>query len=136
MNQLKGKIVHIESSDSLSIVEMIAHGHTFTCILLETPKTAKYLHCGNSIFLVFKESCVSIGRNISGQLSLRNRFPLVISEIQSGEILTKLILDFLGEKIISVITTKSAKAMRLEPGNQVEGLVKSSDIALLECSEE
>lgn len=136
MNKLRGPIIGIESSEGLSIVEIDAGGVSLSCIVLETHETSGTLQPGHEIYAVFKESSVSIGKNLSGMLSQRNRLPVRVKSVEKGKILTKVLLDFHGTEIVTIITTRSAKAMEIEPGDEVQAIVKSSDIALMEVEDQ
>ena len=132
MNKLTGTIVGIESSQHMSMVDIDVDGHIFSSVVLETPQTAEYLKEGTKVTLLFKETEVSIAKNLSGQISLRNRFKAVIKGIERSPILTKVILNYQQGEIISIISTRSADRLELKPGDEVEWLVKTNEVSL--CS--
>ena len=131
MNQLKGTVETIETAESLALVSVKADGHIFSSVVIESAETSDYLQLGKEVYLVFKETEVSIGKGLSGGLSLRNRFPVQIREIQAGQILTQLTLDFHGHLLYSVITSRSVHDLSLQIGDWVEGLVKTNEITLM-----
>jgi molybdate transport system regulatory protein len=100
--------------------------------LLETPETADYLKVGTAVTLLFKETEVSLAKNLSGILSLRNRFAVTVRGIQRGDILSAVELDYSGKALTSVITTRSLERLQLAAGDNVEALVKANEIALME----
>ena len=130
MNKLKGKIVSIETSKHMSMVDVEVKGEIFSAIVLETPETAEYLKIGGDVFIVFKETEVSIAKNLSGLISIRNRIKSKIKRIDSDGILTKVTLSFNEANVISVISTKSARKLELKNGDDVEWLVKTNEISL------
>ena len=130
MNKLQGRIVHIESSQAMSIVEIDVQGDIFSAILLETPDSAAYLRPGNTVALLFKETEVSVAKNLSGLISIRNRVKSSIKKIESNDILTKIILDYQGQPIVSIISTKSARRLELKENDVIEWLVKTNEISL------
>ena len=130
MNKLTGKIVHIESSDTMSIVEVEVQTDIFCSILLETPHSASYLKTGREVTLLFKETEVSIAKNLSGLISLRNRIKAKIKRIEQEKILTKIILDYKGNDIVSIISTGSVQRLDLREGDEVEWLVKTNEVSL------
>ena len=130
MNKLKGKIVRLESSDVMSIVEVDVKVDIFSAIVLETPQSADYLKIGREVSLLFKETEVSIAKNLSGLISLRNRFKAMIKKLEQEKILTKIILDYQGVEIISIISTGSAQRLDLKQDDEVEWLVKTNEISL------
>lgn len=131
MNKLIGKIILVESSSHMSMVDIDVEGDVFSSIVLETPATAPYLKQGNSVTLLFKETEVSIGKDLSGLISLRNRFKATIKQIEKSDILTKVFLDYKGKEIISIISTRSAQKLALINGDEVEWLVKTNEVSLL-----
>ena len=130
MNKLIGKIVLIESSPHMSMVDIDVDGDVFSSIVLETPATAGYLKLGKQITLLFKETEVSIGKNLSGWISLRNRFKATISGFEKSDILTKVFLNYKGNEIISIISSRSAQKLGLFVGDNVEWLVKTNEVSL------
>ena len=134
MNKLKGKIENIESSEHLSLVEVNVVDVIITSIVIETPDTADYLKVGNEVSVLFKETEVSIGKNLSGGLSLRNRLPSIITRIEKGVLLSELTLDFRGNLIDSIITTKSVNRLALNPGDEVDGLIKTNEITIMKVN--
>ena len=136
MNRLQGKITAVQSSGHLSLVDMDVDGDSFTSIVVETAETAPYLVPGNAVLILFKETEVSLAKNLSGSISLRNRMHGVIRSIDQGALLSAVTLDFKGKAIVSVITTRSVERLALKPGDEVEGLVKANELTLMEPSHE
>ena len=132
MNKLIGKIVLIESSQHMSMVDIDVDGDVFSSIVLETPASAAYLKQGNDVVLLFKETEVSIGKNLVGLISLRNRFKATINRIEKSEILSKIFLNYKNKEIISIISTRSTQKLALIDGDNVEWLVKTNEVSL--CS--
>ncbi len=131
MNKLQGNIVAVKSSASMSIVDVKAGADIFSAVVLETPASAAYLRAGKTVTILFKETEVSIGKNLSGMISLRNRFPGVIKGIKTNEILAEITLAYQGLHIVSVISRRSAEKMELKEGDHVEWLVKTNEVSLL-----
>lgn len=130
MNKLKGIITAIHSSGEISLVDLDIKGETLSSLLIDTPQSTPYLRLGEELLVLFKETEVSIGKALSGQISCRNRLRTTIRSIERSEILTKLMLDFNGFMIVSIITTRSSDALNLKVGDAVEGLIKSNEITL------
>ncbi len=136
MNRLRGSISKIESSDHLSLVDVKVGEDLFSSIVIETPATATYLREGREVEMLFKETEVSIGKEIQGGLSLRNRMVSVIRRIDRGSLLSRVVLDYRGHSIISVITTRSTLGLELHEGDSVVGLVKANEMSLMALDEE
>jgi molybdate transport system regulatory protein len=133
MNQLSGIIKSIETDGHISLVSILAEGTEFFSLVIDTPQTAAYLQMGNKVFLIFKETEMSIAKHISGGLSIRNRFHSIIRAIEPGKILSKITLDFKGQILHAIITTRSLHSLHLQVGDQVEGLVKTNEISIMEA---
>ena len=134
MNKLDAKIVAIETSDHIALIDLLVEGDTFTCVVIETPETAGYLRIGNGVSILFKETEVSIAKNLSGQISLRNQIHAAIRQIEKGRVLTKITLDYKGAAIGSVITTRSANQLGLKTGDVVIGLIKANEVSIMEAN--
>lgn len=131
MNRLTGKIAAIDSNSHMSLVDVAVGADVFAATLLETPETAEYLHVGSDVTLLFKETEVSLAKDLSGLISLRNRIAVTIRSIERGDILSAVTLDYAGKLLISVVTTRSIDRMQLAVGDAVEALVKANEIALM-----
>ena len=132
MNQLQAVIKSIETEENISMVIVEAMGISFSILVIDTPATAAYLEEDNEVIMVFKATALSVAKNFSGGLSIRNRFPATIAAIQSGKVLSSVLLDCNGNMLEAVITTRSANALALQVGDTVEGLVKTNDISLMQ----
>ncbi|MGD9900189.1 MAG: molybdopterin-binding protein [Calditrichaceae bacterium] len=132
MNKIKATITAFESSGHISLVDLEAGGAAFSCVIIENPESAGYLKTGNEVSLLFKETEVSIAKNLSGEISLRNRIDSVITGLEKGAILTKITLKFNGMEIRSIITTRSADRLELKPGDRVTGLIKANEISIMQ----
>lgn len=112
------------------MVDIDVDGDVFSSIVLETPLSAPYLKQGSSVALLFKETEVSIGKNLSGLISLRNRFKATIKRIEKSDILAKVFLNYKGKEIISIISSRSSQKLGLIDGDEVEWLVKTNEVSL------
>ena len=130
MNRLKGKIVAIDHNEHMSLVDVAVGDDLFAATLLETPETADYLKLDNPITLLFKETEISLARNLSGLLTLRNRFPATVTGIERGDILSAVRLDYHGVPLTSIVTTRGVNRLQLAIGDEVEGLVKANEMVL------
>ncbi len=134
MNKLRGRITAIESNDHVSLVDVEVSGDSFTATLLETPEDASYLKVGNEVEVLFKETEVSLAKNLSGLISLRNRMHATVKQVRSGAILSEVVLDYHGQPISSIITTRSIKRLDIKQGDEIEALVKANEVSLLEIT--
>lgn len=132
MNRIQGTIREMISEEGISLVTVEASGALFAAVVIDTPETAAYLKTGNEVWLVFKETEMALGKQLAGGLSIRNRFEATITGIAGGKVLTKVSLDYRGTTLDSVITTASAERLKLQVGDPVEGLVKTTEMSLMQ----
>ncbi len=131
MNRIAATIKNIDTAGAISLVTLAAHGQEFSCVLIETPETAPYLRIGHRVWMIFKETELSVATHWKGEISLRNRFPGNISQLEFGQILTKVGIDFFGTPLTAIITTASARRMGLTIGAEVTGMVKTTELAIM-----
>jgi molybdate transport system regulatory protein len=131
MNILPGIIEETKTQGNLTLVKVMVADIPFTSIVIETPESAPYLKSGTPVKVIFKETEVIIGKH-SEVISLQNRIPARITEINSGELLTQLSLEYQSYSINSIITTNAVRQLQLEPGNEVIAMVKTNEIMLSE----
>jgi molybdate transport system regulatory protein len=132
MNRLRGTITAVESAGHVRLVDVNVNGTIFSAILLEA---AERLHPGATVTLAFKETEVSLAKNLSGLISLRNRLPAQVRAVEKGQVLAKVTLDYQGLDVVSIITTRSAVRLDLKPGDAVEALVKANEMTILHDNE-
>ncbi|MEM7103401.1 MAG: TOBE domain-containing protein [Bacteroidota bacterium] len=130
MNRLTGKIESIETSGSLSVVNLSVGSANMKSIVTETPETAEYLEVGKNVDVLFKETEVIIGKGTEHAISLRNRLICKIEKIEKGDLLGKLTLKHEEGTIMSVITANAVHNLGLEIGETVTALIKTNEIML------
>lgn len=135
MNKIKGKITGITSSGNISLVDIDAYGISLSAIILGTSENTPYLVMGKRITVAFKESEVSIGRDITGKISLRNCLEGPIKKLENGTIFSKVTIDFFGEDVQSLITVRSAERLDLKTGDMVTAFIKSNEVILMDIDE-
>lgn len=130
MNNIPGIIHSIQSESHLSLIRIKAYEDMFTSIVVDTPATAPYLITASDVNMLFKENEVAIAKAFSGQISMQNRFVCVIKKMEKGKLLCKVLMNYNGYNIISVITSNAATQMDLTVGDTVIALVKTNEISL------
>ncbi len=135
MNRLLGTIRAIECNGHLSLVDVAAGQDVFTAMLLETPETTTLLRVGNRVAVLFKETEVSLAKDLAGRISLRNRIPCTVRAIRKGDILCEIALDRDGQALTSIITTRAVRRLELRAGDAVEALVKANEVSIAEAGD-
>ncbi len=133
MNSLQGIIEDVEVSGNLSLVTIKVKKCVFKSIVIETPETANYLRKDGKINVLFKETEVIIGKDEKMQISIRNKMLGLIKSVESGSLLSKLVIDTNAGEIISIITTNAVKNLGLAVGSSVLAMVKTNEVLLEEC---
>jgi molybdate transport system regulatory protein len=131
MNRLSGTITKIQQSGAIILVDVDVNGHGFSAMLIESASQPEWLKTGNTIDLVFKETEVSLAKNLSGMISMRNRMKCTVEQIERGELLSKITLKFQQYTVTSAITTRSVNSLDLKTGDEVEALVKANEVSLM-----
>lgn len=132
MNKLPGKIISIETEGSIALVEVAVGELKLSASLLGNVEDLSCWHVNQDVQLLFNEMEVAIAKNLSGQISLRNRMPGKIVHLEIGKILTRILFILDGNFTVSaVITSRSARALGLMLGDPIEGLVKSNEMTLI-----
>ena len=131
MNKLTGIITKIQQSAAILLVDVAVDGHGFSALLIESATHPEWLRTGNTIDLVFKETEVTLAKDLSGIISMRNRMKCKVLSIERGGLLSRILLNFQNYTIASAITTRAVDALHLTIGEEVEALVKSNEISLM-----
>ena len=132
MNRVRGEIVEILSAEHLSLVDVAVGPDRLSAVLLASLDEEPLLRVGQQVDLCFKETEVGLSKDLQGRISLRNRLPVKVEEIRRGVILSEIWLDYRGQVLRSVITSRSAERLELRPGDLLEALIKSNEVAILE----
>jgi molybdopterin-binding protein len=64
------------------------------------------------------------------KLSGRNQLKATVKEVTKDEIMAKVVLDYKGERIVSIVTADSVKELDIKPGDEIIALIKSTSVML------
>lgn len=131
MNRLDARIASVEVHGSIALVDADACGQRFTAMLIGAGAEVSSWQPDMPVTLMFKEAEVSLAKNLAGQISLRNRLACTVTGVEHGRLMTRVMLDFRGQAIASIITTRSAHALQIAAGDSVEALVKANEMAVM-----
>lgn len=130
MNRLQGIIDKVETNGRFSLVSVRVNRFMLKSIIIETPETVPFLRQGNRVKVMFKETEVAISREEAPRISLQNRLPCRLRQLEKGHLLARLVLDFEGEELGSVITTNAVRELELKENDPVTALIKTNEIIL------
>ena len=106
MNRVFGEIIKIDYKDNFSVAEVNTNlGNLFVAVL-ETPETASYLKEMKSVNLLFNPTELLIFK-IKDE-NLLNMFDCKIMEVETGKLLSNILLEKEGIKLESLVLTKQA----------------------------
>lgn len=118
MNTLRGEIKTITTEQNISLVKVLAEGHLFHSLVLDTPDTSPWLQENAPVRVLFKETEVMIalppdpshpgtsaGAASPLRISVRNQLPCLITAITSGAILCELTLSLTAQPAASRSST-------------------------------
>jgi molybdate transport system regulatory protein len=131
MNRIKANIAQISSSGGVILVDMVAENCPMSALLIDVANKPDWLKKDNNVYIIFKETEVSIGKNVEGKISLRNKIPCIITHIERGELMSLISMDFEGHNIDSAITTRSVDMLELEIGDKVTAFIKANELTLM-----
>lgn len=129
-NRLAGQIIEIDMLGSIALIDVSVGTRRFSASLVSNVQELATWKVGQEVQLRFNEMEMAIAKELSGQISLRNRFPGIITGLEPGKILTRVRFFMDGIALSAVITSRSAVALALTLGDQIEGLVKSNEMQL------
>jgi molybdate transport system regulatory protein len=130
MNRLSGRIAAVEVAGSIALVDVAVGARRYTATLIGAGEEVAAWRESMPATLLFKETEVSLARNLSGLISMRNRLPGRVTAIERGSLLTRVCFEVDGDPIAAVITTRSCDMLQLAVGVEVEGLVKANEMSV------
>lgn len=137
MNKLSGKITSIETEGSIALIEVAVGELRLSASLLGAAEEFVSWELHQEVDLIFNEMEVAIAKNLSGQISLRNRLRGKIVGLEFGKVLTRVVFIVAHTYLINaVITSRSAHKLELRLGDDIEGLVKSNEMNLIRLGDQ
>ena len=118
------------------LVDTNVDGHNFSALLIESATHPEWIKINNTVDLAFKETEVSLAKGLSGQISLRNRMKCTVLNVERGELLSTVRMQFGKYSITSAVTTRAIDSLQINVGDEVEALVKANEISLMKIVDE
>lgn len=131
MNRLPGLVKAIQRAGHMALADVEVAGNVMSALLIESDSQAAYLKSGAQVLVLFQETEVSLAKELSGIISLRNRLMTRVKQVDRGEVLTRAVLDYRGHELVAIITSRSAERLRLAVGDEVEALIKANEVTLV-----
>ncbi|TLT07706.1 transporter [Aliarcobacter thereius] len=121
------RVKNIHSSDSLNIIEFDFYNNIFKMMSLDLIEN---LQVGSKVELLVKPTNISISKKHIEDISLSNQALAKIISINSGELLSNIILEINSTKLESIITKNSKERLNLKEDDEVNILIKASDLSI------
>jgi len=129
MNHIPATITGIDGHEGITIVDFVAAQQPMRMMALEIDPA---LGVGTKVTLGIKASNIALGKVPLETISISNQLNVIIEEIEKGRLLSSVTFR-LGDTILeSIITRDSLDRMKLQAGDAVVALVKSSELSILE----
>ncbi len=61
-------------------------------------------------------------------LSARNQLAAVVKSVKLGNVMAEVLMDVGGFEVVAVITRGSAESLKLQPGDHVKAVIKSTEV--------
>lgn len=136
MNRFYGTVVDLTRDAELAFLTVSSLDGIFQIMCPAVRPDGGLWEQGDDVSLSVSPIHVGLSVLLRGRLSLRNRIPAWVTEIQKGRI-QSLVRCATGHYLMeSLITTEALDELGIEPGAKVELLVKSSDISVCRVSPE
>lgn len=129
-NKLPTTIKEVKKGKLNAHVSLDWKGVPLSVIITSASADEMELAAGDPVEALFKASDVILVRNLSGQLSARNVFRGEITEIKKSFPLAMVDMDASGCMVSAEITLSSLEAMALKVGEEVDVVIKSSELIL------
>ena len=68
--------------------------------------------------------------SIANHLSARNRFLGIVTNVKKDNVMTQIEIQAGSQRIVSLISTEAAEAMKLEPGVIATAVIKSTNVVV------
>ncbi|HEY3424782.1 MAG TPA: TOBE domain-containing protein [Negativicutes bacterium] len=65
------------------------------------------------------------------EISGRNKIPGMVTKIECGPVVSKVVMEYEGGELTAIITTDAVKELRLRPGTYISALVKATDVMII-----
>ena len=129
MNKIRAKVKEIQTEQNLTIVSFAFGAYTLKMMSLELESSVQV---GSGVILTSKATSLGLAKDFQGVLSYSNILKATISELQNGVLLSSVKLACEDLLLESIITKDSALRMDLCVGDELNVLIKASELSILE----
>ena len=94
MNRIEVTINEVSSSGGVILVDLLAENCPMSALLIDAAENPTWLKKGNTILAIFKETEVSIAKDFTGKISMRNKLTCIIRNIEHGQLMSIVNITF------------------------------------------
>ncbi len=127
MTKVKGYIVGLEFTDTISQVKLSTELGDFYCVILENPDTVNYLRMGNEVNLIFKESDYTVSKE---KVYPFNTIEGNVNSIVKGEIFVKVVIKNKDYEFSALITNPEFESLNIQINQKLHFFVKPTSVIL------
>lgn len=131
MNKLLGIITKITQSEAIMLVDIDVKGFGMSALLTDSPFSSSWLKEGNEVFVIFKETEVSLMKDFSGKISMRNQLPCNVTSVEKGKVIGCVNMLFRDFPITSAITSRSVDLLDIKVGDHITALIKANEVSVI-----
>ena len=63
-------------------------------------------------------------------LSARNQLAAVVKSVTLGSVMAEVIVEVAGTEVVALISKRSAETLKLQPGDHVKAVIKSTEVLI------
>ncbi|MBN1253533.1 MAG: hypothetical protein JXR51_06165 [Bacteroidales bacterium] len=130
MNILKGEIFAIENFEGISLVDIKIDDDHFSSLIIETEATKIYIKIGNEIYMLFKETEISLKNFHDKIIKRKNKFVAEVVAISKGRILSDIELNYKNILLNTIVLTRHLNELNLKIGDKAVMILRTQEILL------
>jgi len=129
-NRIPAKVIEVKKGKLNAHVNLAWGAVPLSVIITSGSVVEMGLEEGDEIEALFKASDVILAKNFQGTISARNIFSGAVLKITEGFPLAMVYVDVNRVTVTAEITLSSLKDLKIKPGDQVEVIIKSTELVL------
>ena len=129
MSNIIATIKDIKSCDSLNIVQFSYHSDILSMMSLEL---SEHIKIGTKVKLTIKSTHISIAKDLKGSISFENKLSTKITNIENGELLSSITLEYFDTFLEVIVTKETIKNMDLKVNDDIIAFVQMSELSISE----
>ncbi len=129
MNLAEATITHIESVDSVNLVDFAISNQHMQMISLELKSD---IAVGTQVTIACKSTNIAIANKKSTSHTILNQIEIEILQIRDGELLSSIMFDFEGNRWEAVVTKESFARLNLSDDDRAIAMINVSELSISE----